>query len=131
MLTAGAYNGLFHNIGFECDCSSLGKGWSSQRTITRSELNLAADCLMKVFQEIKDDETKYVGIITDHGHIGGQDHFVVVICWAGKNSEGNRTNRLFCPSTDQAGHSAQMADNGVKNSVERFHNNIGVKVEKS
>ena len=76
IVTAGAFDGLFHDIGFECDSSSLGKGCPIQRTIDRSELNPAANYLMKVLKEIKDDGTKYVGIITDHGHRGGQDHFM-------------------------------------------------------
>ena len=41
-------------------------------------LNLATDCLMKVTQEINNDGSKKVGIITDHGHRGGQDIFFIV-----------------------------------------------------
>ena len=120
MVTAGAYNDVFHNIGFECDSLSLGKGCPSQQTINWSELNLAADCLIKVLQEIKDDGTKHVGIITDHLHRGGRDHFVVVIFWAGKDSKGNKTSRFFYPSIDRAGYTAQMAADGIKNVMERF-----------
>ena len=93
--------------------------------------NLMADCLVKVLQEIKDDKAKLVGIITDHGHRGGQDHFMVVVCWAGKNKKGHRTYRHFCLSIDHAGHSAQEADDAVKNVIERFlgHDEVTMKVD--
>ena len=91
MIIAGAYKALFHQIGFRCGAENLGRGCPSQRTIARSELNLATDTLLKVIQEMKDDDARFVGIITDHGHRGGQDHFVVVIMWAGKSKSGERT----------------------------------------
>ena len=68
MVIAGAFEALFHEIGWRCDPDRLGKGCPSRRTIARAELNLTTDCLMKVIQEINDDGAKKVGIITDHGH---------------------------------------------------------------
>ena len=93
--------------------------------------NLMADCLVKVLQEIKDDKAKLVGIITDHGHRGGQDHFMVVVCWAGKNKKGHKTYKHFCPSIDHAGHSAQEAADAIKNVIEKFlgHDEVAVEVD--
>ena len=69
--------------------------------------------LMKVIQEIVDDGAKSVGIITNHGHRGEQDHVVVAICWPGLDTEDNRTIKFFCPSIDKAGHTAHQANKGV------------------
>ena len=70
--------------------------------------------------EIKDDGAKHVGIITDHGHRGKQDHHVVVIIWSGYDSDGNMTIKFFCPSIDRAGHKGQSAAEGVKAILDRF-----------
>ena len=88
MIIATAYDSLFYDIGFDCDPASLGKGYPSQWTIAQSELNIATDCLLEVMQEIKNDgETKF-SVITDHSHRGGQDHFDIVLCWAGLDANG-------------------------------------------
>lgn len=69
---------------------------------------------------MKEDGATNVGIITDHGHRHKQDHFVIVICWAGKDKDGKRTLKFFCPSIDKVGHSAKQAANGVKKVLERL-----------
>ena len=35
---------------------------------------------------MKQDKAEMVGIIMDHGHRGGQDHFVIVVVWSGHNN---------------------------------------------
>ena len=120
IIIAGAFQALFYDIGSKCDHASLGKCCPSQRTIAQSEMNLATDCLMEVIQEVIDDGTKDVVIITDHGHRGGQDHFVVVICWAGLDTDGKRIVKHLCPSIDKAGHTPQKAANAIKQILERF-----------
>ena len=92
----------------------------SSRSLARWELNLVTDCLATVIQEMKEDGATNVGIITDHGHRHKQDHFVIVICWAGKDKDGKRTLKFFCPSIDKVGHSAKQAANGVKKVLERL-----------
>ena len=123
MIMAGTLDMLFNEIGFECSAEQLAKAVPSQRTIARYELNLAVDCLLKVLQEIKDDGAKFVGIMCDHGHRGGQDHFVIIIVWSGwrdrKNKKG-RTVKFFCPSIDHAGHKAVEAAKAVKVVVDRL-----------
>ena len=69
----------------------LSRGYSSQRTIARSELQPTVNSLMMVLHEIKSDGAKAVGVITDHGHRAGQHHFVIVILLSGLKSNGERT----------------------------------------
>ena len=54
-------------------------------------MNLAVECILVSLQEIKDDGATQVGMITDHGHRDGQDHFVIVIVWSGRDSNSSRT----------------------------------------
>ena len=115
----GAYDSLFHEIGFKIHPDQLAHGCPSTTTIARAELNLAVDTLMVKIQEIRDDGTTVVGIITDHGNRAGQDHFVVVVVWAGLDENGNKTIKFFCPSIDSAGHTAKHAAEGVKNVMQR------------
>ena len=75
---------------------------------------------MKVLQDIKDDGATKIGIVTDHGHRGGQDHFVILLCWSGRKKNGARTLKFFCPSIDRCGHTAQQAAEGVKKVTQRF-----------
>ena len=52
---------------------------------------------MLLLHEIKNDGAKTVGVITDHGHRGGQDHFVIVISWSGLTSNGEKTVKICVP----------------------------------
>lgn len=127
MSVAGTLDMLFHEIGFECSAEQLGKAVPSQRTIAQYELNLAVDCVMKTCQEIKDDGAKQVGLMCDHGHGGGQDHFVTVLVWSGYK-DGKKTIKFVCPSIDSAGHSAKEAAEGVQSVVKRFLADDSIKV---
>ena len=127
-IIAMTLKGLFYHIGFAVDHGNLAKGVISRRTIGRGELRFATDCLAKVLYEIVYlDEAMEVCIITDHGHRNGQDHFVVVISWAGMDGKC-RTFKHFCPSIDQAGHSAEEAVEGVKIVIERLLGECGIEV---
>ena len=66
-----------------------------------------------MLHEIKCDGVKEVAIITDHGHKGGQDHFIIVLVWYGKDKNGNDVVKFFCPSIDYAGHTAKEAAMGM------------------
>jgi hypothetical protein len=59
-----------------------------------------------------------IGVITDHGHRAGQEHFVIVIIWSGYDKEGGETYKYFCPSIDSAGHTAEKASEALKNVLE-------------
>jgi DNA-binding transcriptional MerR regulator len=119
-IQTGAWLGMLHELGVDVPAANVGKQSVSSRTLARWELNLATDCLATVIQEMKEDGATNVGIITDHGHRHKQDHFVIVICWAGKDKDGKRTLKFFCPSIDKVGHSAKQAANGVKKVLERL-----------
>ena len=126
MIIAGTLKALFFEIGFKVSPVQLSKGCPSQRTIARAEFNLAGDALIKVLWEMKKDGVKRVGMMTDHGHRAGQDHFVVIFVWVGKDEHGNPTVKTFCPSIDKAGHTTEAAAKGVEAIVKRF---LGENVE--
>jgi hypothetical protein len=44
---------------------------------------------------MKQDKAEMVGIIMDHGHRGGQDHFVIVVVWSGHNNDCNHTFKFL------------------------------------
>ena len=123
MIQCGAWLALLNEIELEIDEESVANACPSRRTLARWELMLATDCMATNIEEMKRDmdgrDKKYCGVISDHGHRGGQDHFVVVVVWAGYDENGNKTLKFFCPSIDSAGHSAQEAANGVKNVLDR------------
>ena len=60
-----------------------------------------------------------VGVLVDHGHWGGQDHFVVIVVWSGRKDIGDMTLQTFCPSIDKAGHTDDEAAATVKKIFER------------
>ena len=68
---------------------------------------------------MKKDGVKYISIMTDHGHRAGQDHFVIIVTWAGKDSEGKRCLKFFCPSIDLAGHTSIESTEAVNNVITR------------
>jgi len=79
MITAGAYKCLLRDIGYNITSSELANSCPKPSLIAKLEVDLAADVLAKVLHEIKCGGVKEVAIITDHGHRGGQDHFVIVL----------------------------------------------------
>jgi hypothetical protein len=44
---------------------------------------------------MKNEGAKVVSIITDHGHQAGQDHFVIIVTWPGRDIDKNRTIKFF------------------------------------
>ena len=91
MIIAGAFKALFHDVGFDVTSENLANGCPSQWTFAWAEFNLAVDCLMKVLQEIKDNGAKTASMMTDHGHRGGKDHFIVLLVWSGLDENQNQT----------------------------------------
>ena len=77
---------------------------------------------------MKNDGAKVFSIITDHGHWAGQDHFVVIVTWSGRDSNGNRTIKFFCLSIDLAGHHAVEAAKAVKNAIQQLFIDEDIKV---
>lgn len=71
----------------------LARGIPSRRSIARYEHWFAADCLMMILYQIRKDGATEVCLICDHGHRGGQDHFVIVICWAA--IDGTTKKRIY------------------------------------
>ncbi len=119
MCIAGSWAALFRDIGYNVSSEQLAKACPKSRSFGRYELHLASDCLTKVIAEIKQDKAEMVGIIMDHGHRGGQDHFVIVVVWSGYDNDCNQTFKFFCPSIDSAGHSAEEVAKALKKVLDR------------
>lgn len=83
MCIAGAWAALFQHIEYKISSANLGKSCPSHRTLAWYKLHLAVDCLAKCIDEIKQDGADLVGVMMDHGHHTGQDHFVIVIILLG------------------------------------------------
>ena len=121
MIMAGTIKALLNEMGIkDISAEAIAKGLPSRATLVQAEKELAADCLVKVCYEIIKDGAKNICIITDHGHRKGQDHFVKLICWAGKDDNGEWTIKYHCLDVDIGGHSAENAANAVKLSTEEI-----------
>jgi len=128
MIVAGVLMALFHDIGFDVDHSKLAKACPSQTSISDAELRLSVDVIIKVLHEMKNDGVKYISIMTDHGHRAGQDHFVIIVTWAGRDNKGKRCLKFFCPSIDSAGHTSMESAEAVNNVVSRLFSAMGIEV---
>ena len=112
---------ISYEIKFDITHKQLASGIMSRKAIANGELNFATKSLVKVLYEIKHiDGAKYVTLIVDHGHRAGQDHYVILLVWAGWDREGRRAYKTFNPSIDSTGHKAKEAVDGIKLVVERF-----------
>ena len=124
MIQCGAWLALLNEIELEIKAVDIANACPSARSLARWELLLATDCMAMTVEEMKRDMKasgmKYCGIISDHGQRGKQDHFVVIVVWAGLDEDGNKTLKFFCPSIDSAGHSTAEAANGVKTVLDRL-----------
>ncbi|EJK54705.1 hypothetical protein THAOC_25645, partial [Thalassiosira oceanica] len=121
MAHAGALSAfLTVQLGYKISPGDIGRALPSRATQASMEFNLAADCLIKVCHEIKKDKARHLGLITDHGHRGDQDHFVKLVIWAGFDEDENWTMKYFCLDVDSGGHSALEAAVAVKKSVTAF-----------
>ena len=117
------FKGLFVDIGLihQLTPLMLARGIPSRRTIARYEHWFAADCLMSILYEIKSDGAIEVSLICDHGHRAGQDHFVIVICWAARDKKTKkRIYKHFCPSIDSSGHKSIEAADAIKLVLDRL-----------
>jgi hypothetical protein len=102
---AGTVKALFHELDLDVSDAQIAKAFPSRATLAGMEPKVAADCLLSVCQEIKDDFGKDMGtrltqidlgLTCDHGHRKDQDHFVKLISWAGFDENGNWTIKFYC-----------------------------------
>jgi hypothetical protein len=77
------------------------------------------DCLVKTLVEIQNDGADLVGVITDHGHRAGQEHFVIVIIWSGYDKDGWQNIQIFLSKHRLCGAYAEKASESLKNVLER------------
>ena len=121
MIMAGAIKALLHQMGItDISAQDIACGLPSRASLAKAEKELSADCLAKVCVEIFKDGAKHLCIITDHGHRKGQDHFVKLLVWAGKDAAGRNTLKFHCIDVDIGGHTADAAANAVKISLDTF-----------
>jgi len=118
MIVAGTIKAVLHDGGFnDLTSADIAKGCPSRRTIERAEQALAADSLVVVCQRIKDDGASFGAVMVDHGNRNGQEHFVKVLIWEGRDG----TPQFFCLDTDQCSHSADDCADAIKQSLKILH----------
>ena len=115
MIVAGTIKAVLQEIGIaDITAQNIARGIPSRASIVKAESDLAADCMVKVCAEMIKDRAEHICIITDHGHRKGQDHFVKLIVWFGKDLSGKPTLKHHCVDIDMGGHAAKAAANAVK-----------------
>ena len=120
MIMAGTTKALFYELGINITDQQIAKAFPSRATISDMETEVAVDCVLRTCQEMKEDGVQKIGLMTDHGHRKGQDHFVKIISWAGKNENDDWTIKFHCVDVDSSGHSAKEAAHAVKVSTEEL-----------
>jgi len=105
MIMAGTAKALFYELGIEVTDAQIAKAFPSRATLANLEPKVAADCLLSICQEIKEDferdpgvrlQQLDLGLTCDHGHRQDQDHFVKLISWAGFDENNNWTIKFYC-----------------------------------
>ena len=80
--------------------------------------------MLAICQEIKEDMVEHsggaLGLTTDHGHRKGQDHFVKLLSWTGRDENDMWTVKFYCLDIDSSGHSAEEAASAIKLSTDDF-----------
>ncbi|KAL7530309.1 hypothetical protein ACHAXR_007396 [Thalassiosira sp. AJA248-18] len=124
MIMAGTMKALFYELGIDISDQQIAKAFPSRATLSEMEIRGAADSLLAVCQEIKEDMMVTLGralsLTTDHGHRKGQDHFVKLISWAGLDEEDMWTVKFFCVDIDSSEHTADGAATAIKVSTEQL-----------
>ena len=123
MIIAMTLKGLFHDIKFKVSHEQLAFSIPSRRTLARYEWYFATDCMMKVLYEIKEDGAVEVSIISDHGHRGGQDHFVIVIVWSGWKN-GKKEKKVSKESLFTWLHENELLHSLLSLHTEEDHQNL-------
>ena len=96
MIMAGTIKALFVQLGIDIDEKRIAKAMPSRATLYNMEVRAAADCILGVCQEMKEDEVSCIGLQADHGHRQDQDHFVKLVCWAGRGAKNKPTLKFHC-----------------------------------
>ena len=88
LIIAGVVKGLADEVGLPLTNLSLSYGCPSRHTLARGDKRLAADVLISVAKDIKNNNVKWIAFMVDHGKRSGIEHFVKIIIWAGRDSDG-------------------------------------------
>ena len=88
MSMSGILKALFHEAGIPISNEQIGKALPSRALLYDMEVDCAADCLLARCQEMKDDNVRNAGLVSDHGNRAGFEHFVKLMTWAGMDEDG-------------------------------------------
>ena len=107
MIVSGVIFALRHEMGMERELTTemISKGCPNSRTLSRHEHNMAADCLVRVLQMMKDDGATTCCVFQDHSNRKGQEHYVKGVSWMGE-CDGRPRPRFFLLDVDSCGHTA-------------------------
>lgn len=131
MAAAGMMKCFFNEVGLdEISARDIANCLPSPTKIRDLELNLAADCLATRLFEIMEDNARSFALVTDHGKRAGMEHFVKLLCWFGKDKEGNETLKFHCIDVDSSNHTGRDCAKAIKKSLEIFTGQEGFEVRK-
>jgi hypothetical protein len=129
MAAAGMMKCFFNEVGLDdISARDIANCLPSPTKIRDLELNLAADCLATRLFEIMEDNARSFALVTDHGKRAGMEHFVKLLCWFGKDKEGNETLKFHCIDVDSSNHTGRDCAKAIKKSLEIFTGQEGLEV---
>ena len=129
MIIAGWTKALFHQVGLDdISARDIANGLPSKSLLARLEVRLAADCLATRLMEIIDDGATFFALVTDHGKRAGMEHFVKLLCWFGKDKNGNETIKYHCIDVDTSNHTGRDCARAIERSLAIFTGQDGFEV---
>ena len=115
MMFAGTVVCILKEIGLDVSPGAIARGCPSIRTLKRTEVKLAADCIMSTGHQMVLAGATCGGLQQDHGHGAGVDHYVQLAVLPDQNNMGVF---YLCLSADGCGHTARECSEAIKRSKE-------------
>lgn len=130
MIQAGTIAALVKELHIDISAEGIGKGLWSGTTNVRAEERLAAECLLVVLDEIREDGATNFALMSDHGKRNGLEHFVKILVWCGwkDDAKTEKTIKFHCVDVDSSFHDAQGCADAIKKSLEVFTESTDIKI---
>ena len=120
MVIAGAWAALFRRIEYDITPEALGKIVPSQSMLASWDKLFGVDCFMVECNQINKSGVTHVTVASDHGERKKIVSLVKIVCYAGRDKDGNRIVKTFCLDFDSCGHSTDEAVDGLITSLKRL-----------
>ena len=100
MVIAGAWAALFRRIEYDITPEALGKIVPSQSMLASWDKLFGVDCFMVECNQINKSGVTHVTVTSDHGERKKIVSLVKIVCYAGRDKDGNRIVKTFCLDFD-------------------------------